>query len=408
MSMDRVDLPLTLCDASQLEQSTLARIFGDDGDRFWQQNSASNRVFLRRRPRYHDDPDNVGLFKDLSTRQVNYGPVGIMSLSHAILVGFRSFISRNGKLYSDQTFIDDVELQRFSDKLANADRFRNENTGLRRDEDGKFDIDWGQREIHRLCGTVVVLSSDEPENYGSFLFRVLSKLALVRLFDCGFPILAPSTPVYMDLFRLAGIDTDRIIKHETDAIYDIDHALIPTLRNPQAFLDEDTLGLFATIRERTSLHLKESVNHCTVRGRLLFVSRHGLTSTKAGYRRLLNSQEVIAAVTKLGFEIIEPQHLTIEQQIEAFASASVICGQSGAGLFNVVFCKPGTYIIDIESEPYWIHAHMCLFSSLNLRYGIIEGQCTEDGDGAHKPFTVNVGTVVRRLTGILEEISAQR
>jgi hypothetical protein len=72
-------------------------------------------------------------------------------------------------------------------------------------------------------------------------------------------------------------------------------------------------------------------------------------------------------------------------------------------MFNVAFCRPGTIVIDIESEPHWIHAHMSYFSSLNLRYVIFEGKPIQREDrNIHLPFRVNAGV----LTALLEEILA--
>jgi hypothetical protein len=48
-------------------------------------------------------------------------------------------------------------------------------------------------------------------------------------------------------------------------------------------------------------------------------------------------------------------------------------------------------VIDIESEPHWIHAHMSYFSSLNLRYVVFEAKpLPRDDRGIHRSFRVNV------------------
>ena len=87
-----------------------------------------------------------------------------------------------------------------------------------------------------------------------------------------------------------------------------------------------------------------------------------------------------------------------QEQIAAFANARMVVGPSGAALFNCVFCAPGTHLIDIESEPYWIHAHACLFTSCDLVWGVFEGKTTDQTVGViHKPFTVNIPALLRRI-----------
>ena len=135
-------------------------------------------------------------------------------------------------------------------------------------------------------------------------------------------------------------------------------------------------------------------------GRRLYLTRRtlGAASNAASTRIMRNEDELIQALEAHDFEIVEPSRLSAIEQIRLFSSASMIVGPSGSAMFNVVFCHPGTKLIDIESEPHWIHAHMCLFGSLGLDYGIFEG-LTEDRNFsiAHKPFTVDIEALMRRV-----------
>ncbi len=101
----------------------------------------------------------------------------------------------------------------------------------------------------------------------------------------------------------------------------------------------------------------------TVEGRRLYVSRLGQGRRGVSTRLMLNEAEVAAAMAGLGFEVIEPEQLNPAEQIATFASADIVVGPAGSGMFNVVFCRPGTKVLDIESEPNWIYAHTGLFAS---------------------------------------------
>ena len=115
-------------------------------------------------------------------------------------------------------------------------------------------------------------------------------------------------------------------------------------------------------------------------------------------RVLVNEAELAAALSGLGFEVLEPEALSPAEQVAAFASADAVVGPSGSALFNTVFCRPGTKVLDIESEPDWIYAHTGLFASCKLRYGLFVGRVdAADLRPVHRRWTVNVPAVVHRV-----------
>ena len=380
-------------DPVSFERCGYREIFQPGGLRISIEDGPLNRTYLRRRPLYHDDPNNVGIFHDLSTTEINYPPAALIAASKVRLIGFRTYIKENGVFFNDEWAIKSESRKNWLERLSSTDTFFNEKTGLTRVDESTFNYDARNRAVIELDEPVIVISSDEPENYGSFLFRVLAKMtpSLRRL---KLRVLAPAPyPSMVRALHLAGIGPERLIIHNPACEYRIAHAIIPTLRNPHAFLDESSLGLFTEIR---------NLIRFASNSRRILISRKNLSSTPSGYRQIKNADEMNSSLCDLGFEIFEPQNATFDEQIEAFASALIVVGQSGAGLFNSVFCLPGTHLIDIESEPHWIHAHMCLFSSLNLRYSVFEGVPDYSEHKIHVPLTVNVCGLTRRIRHILE------
>ena len=115
----------------------------------------------------------------------------------------------------------------------------------------------------------------------------------------------------------------------------------------------------------------------------------------------VNEAELETALAAQGFDIVRPHTLSAREQIAAFSAASLVVGPSGAAMFNCVFCHPGTVLVDIESEPYWIHAHGCLFTSCGLRWGVFEGKTLDDDFSVtHKPYRVNIPALLDRLAGL--------
>jgi len=77
----------------------------------------------------------------------------------------------------------------------------------------------------------------------------------------------------------------------------------------------------------------------------IYIRREG-----ANYRKILNEADLISKLRKLEFEIINPQHFEILEQMKIFANAEVIVGPHGSNMSNIIFCSKGTKIIEISPE----------------------------------------------------------
>lgn len=76
---------------------------------------------------------------------------------------------------------------------------------------------------------------------------------------------------------------------------------------------------------------------------VVFMSRpHGL------FRQLGNLEEVLNEFSKSGFENIEPSTLTIDTVAQKLNKANIVIAETGAALTNLLFCKKGTKVIEIQ------------------------------------------------------------
>ena len=62
-------------------------------------------------------------------------------------------------------------------------------------------------------------------------------------------------------------------------------------------------------------------------------------------------KDIISLLRKKGYKIINPQLYSIDEQIDIFSNAEKIIAPHGSNLANIIFCKPGTEIIEIA--PYF-------------------------------------------------------
>ncbi|WP_224999705.1 DUF563 domain-containing protein [Cesiribacter sp. SM1] len=71
---------------------------------------------------------------------------------------------------------------------------------------------------------------------------------------------------------------------------------------------------------------------------------------KQRIRQLLGEERLVKILKGLGFEILDPQQLTLLEQMQALSEAAVVVGLHGAALTNIIFCQPGTLVVELRSS----------------------------------------------------------
>ena len=123
--------------------------------------------------------------------------------------------------------------------------------------------------------------------------------------------------------------------------------------------------------------------------RRLYIDRSGQMN-----RKLVNEPAVIAALAAIGFVAIQPELLALSAQIALFTNADIIVAPHGAALTSIVFCRPGTSLIELHMNS-WVVWNFRRFAALGgLRYDCVIGQ-DEQPPGAKAtnwphPFTWEV------------------
>jgi len=97
-------------------------------------------------------------------------------------------------------------------------------------------------------------------------------------------------------------------------------------------------------------------------GDKVYVSRQGVT------RSFDNEAEIASFLRESGFQVCAPEKLSFEAQIELFRNAAVIVAPHGAGLSNLLWCRPGTRVLEIFSARHFNDCYARLSSQLKLPY----------------------------------------
>jgi hypothetical protein len=65
------------------------------------------------------------------------------------------------------------------------------------------------------------------------------------------------------------------------------------------------------------------------------------------FRPLQNQRQILRFLRRIGFEIISPETMSLDDVVKVMSSARVIVAESGAAITNVLFARPGAILIEI-------------------------------------------------------------
>jgi hypothetical protein len=110
-------------------------------------------------------------------------------------------------------------------------------------------------------------------------------------------------------------------------------------------------------------------------------------------RAVLNEDEVLAVLAPYGFEVVTMEGRSINEQAAMFASAAVVVAPHGAALANLVFCRPGTAVIELMGTNTASQGFSVLSWRRGLDYQLVMG--TEPAPPGHWwTWQIDADTVV--------------
>ncbi len=218
----------------------------------------------------------------------------------------------------------------------------------------------------QIPGLTAVLAASGSSNYYHWMFDILPRIGILKKYEGldtidHFVLNYNGKTFQEQTLKRAGIDLSKIITCNDHWNFHIqaDELLIPSLpSNNDSPSQEACLYLRELYKEELSsdgpqkkLYIKRPPGRCIV-----------------------NEDELLDVLLPLGFEIIYPEQLTMEEQASAFSKAEIVVGIHGAGFANLVFCRPQTRVLDILS-PEWINPCFWILSNnLGLKYACLIGE----------------------------------
>jgi hypothetical protein len=240
------------------------------------------------------------------------------------------------------------------------------------------------REVH---GSTWSLATVSATNYFHWMFECLPRLRFLREASVPYDWIyaCHNQRFQREAFAFLGLPADKII----------DSAAMPFLRAERLVVprrvDKFETWIVPWLRE-TLLPLGQSATGGPTPKRI-YVSRR-----KASSRGVSNDAALLGVLESHGFVEVRLEELGLAEQIALFREADAIVAPHGAGLTNLVFCEPGTLVVEFIAEGYGSELYLKLGQARQLDYHLL--QCP-----AQDPARVHASAIlvdVLHLRTILE------
>ena len=206
--------------------------------------------------------------------------------------------------------------------------------------------------LKRIKGNVLCLAQGASgNNYFHWMFDIIPKINIIKL---GYGLknidyfYMPKLQYFqkkilkiLKIKKIKFIDSNKYKHIQADNLIVPDHAWY---FKGKVFKEANNLPKWIVNWLKNSFINKSKYNS---KIKKLFIDR---SESKFNHCKLINNNEIIIALKKKGFKIIQVGKLSFERQISLFRNAKVIIGPHGAAFTNLLFCRPKTQIIEIKPK----------------------------------------------------------
>ena len=226
--------------------------------------------------------------------------------------------------------------------------------------------------------------------------ELLNRAGLLKSID-AFVVSQNALPFQRQSLLKLGLNSDRLIVADRQRCFHLEAAelIVPSL--PSAL--DNPMGWACEFIQK---QFKPRGTSAEAGRRRLYVTR-----AAAKGRRILNEAGVLEKLLPAGFECVNLESLTLAEQAELFASAGCVVAPHGAGLTNILFCDPGTVVVDIFAPTYVNPCYWVIANELNLTYCYLLGEGPQpppgvDPDKKVDDIRVHVPSLMKllRLNGV--------
>lgn len=222
-----------------------------------------------------------------------------------------------------------------------------------------------RRQRHPLVvQTVIVpwshyLDGAEWGGYYDFMFLIAAKLGRIKdvLPETMFRKAVVAYPLFgtayeREFLSLLGIRADQIVDTRTTDV-----------RFEQCVVANVGHWFYPNLADITALR-----NHILPLVSVLDTPRTRIYISRNCRRRIVNEPELIRLLRQYDFQIIDDKPRSVAEQVALYHNAECIVGPHGASFSNLIWCQPGTQLLELFAPTYYPAFFRYLAAVMDLRY----------------------------------------
>lgn len=285
------------------------------------------------------------------------------------------YIVKNCRIYSDLSenvavihenrILDDISIQLSKNKLLNVSNNAIIKTGTRK---------LIQKNVKgKILSLVQGVSA--INNYGHWMLDIIPKLIISKKYESidsydGVYVPNIKKRFQKEIIKHFDISPEKIIDGSEIRHIKANKIVIP--KHPYWELHKHQLETVAKIDqdmiyEIRNFFLKDK-KYSIIENDKIFIDR---SDSLFNHNQIQNYKEITEILEKFNFKRIQLSNLSFYEQINLFNNAKEIVGAHGAGLTNIIFCKPGTKIIEFNTPSFRCNLFKNISKINNLYYNSI-------------------------------------
>jgi tetratricopeptide (TPR) repeat protein len=254
--------------------------------------------------------------------------------------------------------------------------------------------------IHFIEGNVAVLAGLTNNIYFHWMLDILPRWELLRLQNCDFDeidyfVVDNSLPFQRETLNLLQIPESKQININTTHHIQASKLIVPSFPASVAWMPKWTCEFL-----KHHFLMPEYVKNTNSQQRIY------ITRKLAKSRRILNEDEILNLLKSHGFTVVVLESMSVLEQAALFSQAEIIISPHGSGLTNLVFCQPGTKVIELFAPNYVYHCYWWISNLIGLDYYYLLGETLPGWHFHHliypQDFSEDIVINVRDLLKLIE------
>ena len=227
--------------------------------------------------------------------------------------------------------------------------------------------------VQSIDGTVAVFSGLLSDLYFHWMFDILPRIELLRRSGIEMPCIdwflinsRNFLPFHTETLEVLGIPKAKRLETYKYPHIKAKKLVVPSFPGSIAWMPKWSCDFLR------NTFLNKQATEKSGKLERIYISRANVAN-----RRIINEDELISLLNNFGFQAVTLESMSVAEQASLMADAKVIVAPHGGGLTNIVFCSPGTKVIEIFSPNFVYPCYWLISNLVGLKYYYLLGENVE-------------------------------